>query len=98
MFRQHCKSNNPNEVNSAVENIYVVCPSAILYGPATADTGDGLLLSDARISKMYVDALMEESCASLTQTMYASAASASTWPGFLCIEALLELLTHMVDF
>lgn len=40
VFRQHCKGNNPNEVNSAVENIYVVCPSAIHYGSATADTGE----------------------------------------------------------
>jgi hypothetical protein len=45
-----------------------------------------------------VDALLlEESCTSLVRTMYASAENAtSQHPGALCIEALLELLTHMV--
>jgi len=43
------------------------------------------------------DALLEESCTSLVRTMYASAENAASFPGALCVEALLELLTHMVD-
>jgi len=75
VFRQFSKHTNPKEVNSAVENIYLVCPYAT-FGVV----GNGL----------------DPQCEVIAQVM-ASSSSAEAVPSSIALEALLELLTHMLS-